>query len=216
VKKLNITSFIILACGLLTLFAATVFFQFFTYEEDGSIHGDWRSNESMIYLGTVRIISYVTGAVILLGILLFLISSEKTARKQNIAGILFITLGALTVIGLLNSFYPCSEMMRMNNRPMRCYWTMKTVLCVAGAIGISGALMLLMNKSRELLKGFSFSVIILCCLILLIPSKITGYCLTTMTCVEKSQPFTIMMGAVMLIISVLNVLLLNKKTKQKK
>jgi len=214
-KKINVAAFIIISLAVLALFFTAVFFQFFTYGGDGKIQGDWRANETMMYLGTARTISLITGTVILLGIVLFIISQDKLIRKQNIFGILFIALGTFIIIGSLNWFYPCTDMMRMNDRPMRCYWTMKDMLGVAGAISIIGALMLLFNKSKELLKGLNIAVIILGCLYFLIPVKMTGFCLSAMTCIERYKPFTLMMSFLIIILSVINAFLLYKNSKRK-
>jgi len=214
-KKLNITGFIIIALGVLALFVTAVFFHFFVYEEDGKIHGDWRSNESLMYLGTARIISQISGCVIAVGILLFLIGQEKQARKQNITEIFIIILSAAAIIGSLNYFYPCTEVMRMNDRPMRCYWTMKDMLGVMGAVSITGVLMLLFNKSRDFIKGLNCSVITLACLYLLIPSKLTGYCLSVMPCVERYSPFAFMMGSLVLIVAVINAIMLFRGARKK-
>ena len=218
-KKLNITAFAIIALAVLTLFIAAVFFQFFTYTEDGKIYGEWRANESMMYLGTARIISLITGIAIVLGVILFLISQEKLTRKQNVMGIIFAVLGAFTIIGSLSSFYPCTDMVKMNDRPMRCYWTMKSLLGLAGAIGISGVLMLLFNKSKEIMKGLNFAVIMFSCLFILTPLKITeGFCSAmagSHPCLERFRPFTLMMSCLIIIVSVINAFLLYKNTKRK-
>jgi len=211
-KKINIAALIIIALGILTLFVITVFFNFYTYNEDGSIHGDWLASESAIYSGTARIISNITACFITIGILLLLISRDKKAN-ENFSGVLFIALGVLAVIGSLNQFHPCTEMMRMNDRPMRCYWTMKAVLAVAGIISISGILMLLFNKSRDFIKGLNCAVIMLSCLLFLIPVKITGLCLTPMVCIERFRPFILMMSSIMIASSVINAFLLNKKVR---
>ncbi|MCL2208559.1 MAG: DUF4418 family protein [Treponema sp.] len=213
-KKVNLSALIITALGIFALFIIAVFFQYYTYGADGKIEGDWRAGETMMYLGTARFLSHIAAGVIAVGLLLFLISHEKITRKQSIMGVLFAVLGTLAIYGTLNSFYPCTEMMRMNNRPMRCYWTMKTLLGVAGTISITGVLMLFFGKSRELLKGLNYSVILLGCLHLLIPLKMTGFCLSVMLCVEVYRPFLIMMSCLILALSVLNIFLLKGKSNR--
>ena len=216
-KKINIISQIIIALGILTLFIIAVFFNFYTYNEDGSIMGDWRANESIMYLGTARLITFIAGCLIVLSIVLFFISQDKSIRKQNTAGLLIIALSAITIIGTLNSFYPCTEMMRMNDRPMRCYWTMKVLLAFAGTISVSGLLMLLFNKSKDFINGLNISVVMLGCLYLLTPSKLTeGFCSMVMPCIERYRSFALMMGGFMLAVSVFNFFLLNKKSKELK
>ena len=213
-KKINSIAQIILALGILTLLIAAIFFQFYTYDENGEITGDWRAAESIIFLGTARLIAGIAGGVIVLGIVLLLIDRKKAAEKHNVTGILFVVLAALTIIGSLTFFYPCTGMMRMNDRPMRCYWTMKILLGITGAIGVCGALMLFFNKSKELIKGLNFSVIILGVLFLIAPANLTeGYCLTIMTCVERFRPFAIIMGSLTLTTSVLAAFYLNKKPR---
>jgi len=214
-KKLTIISYALLALGVLALFVIAVFFQFYTYNEDGGIKGDWRLNESIMYLGTARIISLISGTAVALGIILLFISQNKSIRKQSITGMLFIALGTIIIVGSLNSFYPCTDMMRMNDRPMRCYWTMKSLLGITGAIGISGVLMLFFGKSRDFVKGLNCAVIMFSCLYLLIPIKITeGFCSTIMPCIERFRPFTIIIGSFILFIAVLNIFLLKKISKR--
>jgi len=215
-KKINIAAFFALAAGVLTLFIISAFFHFYTYNDDGSIHGDWRANESVIYLGTARLVSAVSGIVLALGIAAFFISQDKLARKQNIAGALILALGAIAIIGSLTAFYPCTEMMKMNDRPMRCYWTMKLLLVLAGAISVSGVLMMLLGKSKEFLKGMNSAVIMFGCLFVLAPLKITeGFC-SSMTgshpCLDRFRPFTIMIGFIILAVSVINCFILFKKS----
>ena len=213
-KKINIAAFIAIAAGVLALFVISVFFHFYTYNEDGGIHGDWRANESMMYLGTARNISLISGIVIALGIIAFFISQDKLTRKHNVAGSLIAALGAITVICSLGVFYPCTEMMRMNDRPMRCYWTMKILLGLAGAISVSGVLMMLFSKSREFIKGLNIAVVMFGCLYLLAPTKLTeGFCSTVMPCIERYRPFALIMGGLIFALSVINLLLLLKKTK---
>jgi len=209
-RKLNTAAFFIIAAGVLALVFTAVYFQFITYEEDGQIHGNWRASESTMFLGTARFISVLIGCVIAAGIILFLVSQDKLIRKQNIMEILFIALGAFTITGSLTMFFPCTEMLVMSDRPMRCYWTMKDMLGVAGAISITGVLMLIFNKSREFIKGLNCAVIILCGLYILIPVKMTGFCFSAMPCVENYRPFTMMMGFLMLGLSVINAFLLYK------
>ena len=91
---------------------------------------------------------------------------------------------------------------------------MRVMLGIAGAIGISGVLMLLLNKSKELIKGLNYAVIILGALFLLAPVYLTeGYCLSIMACIERFRPFTIMMGSLTLISSVITAFLLNRKSR---
>ncbi|MCL2210550.1 MAG: DUF4418 family protein [Treponema sp.] len=218
-KKLNITAFVIITAAVLALFITAVFFQFFTYGEDGKIYGEWRAGESLMYLGTARIISLISGIAVVLAVILFLISHEKSTRKQNVMEIIFIALGAFTIVGSLGSFYPCTDMMKMNDRPMRCYWTMKSLLGLAGAISISGVLMLLFNKSKDIMKGLNFAVIMFSCLFILTPLKMTeGFCSSmsgSHPCLEQFRPFTLMMSCFIIILSVINAFLLYKNTKRK-
>jgi len=215
-KKINITAFIIIALGVLVLLITAVFFHFYTYNENGEVLGDWRLNESLLYLGTAGTITLISGIVITLGIILLFISQDKLIRKQYITGILFIVLGTIIIAGSLNLFYPCTEMMRMNDRPMRCYWTMKLLLSITGAISLSGVLMLLFCNSRDVVKGLNIAVFMLSCLYLLAPGKMTeGFCSTVMPCIERFRPFTLIMGSFMLILSILNIFLLNKNSRRK-
>jgi len=217
-KKIKIISYIFLALGVLALFIIAVFFQFYTYNEDVEIQGNWRLNESPMYLGTARIISLISGIAVVLCLILLFINQDKLTRKQSITGMIFIALGSLIIVGSLNSFYPCTEMMKMNDRPMRCYWTMKSLFGLAGAIGVLSVLMLLFNKSRDLVRGLNYAIIMFSCLYLLTPLKITeGFCSAmsgSHPCLESFRPFTIIIGSFILIIAVLNIFLMKKESKR--
>ena len=219
-KKINIAALVITVLGVLTLFIMTVFFNFYiyfdTFDDEGNevkyISKYWDNYKAVINLETAGIVSNITAGLIALGILLLLISRDKKAN-ENFSGILFIALGVIAVIGSLGYFHPCMEMMP-NNTPMRCYWTMKVLLGVAGAVSITGIIMLLLNKSRDFIKGLNCSVIILSCLFVLIPLKMTGLCSSNMMdCVIKFRSFILMMSSIMIASSVINAFLLNKKER---
>ncbi|MDR0442337.1 MAG: DUF4418 family protein [Treponema sp.] len=211
-KKINIIAHVLIALSLLTIFGVTVFFLPFTTEE-GHILGDWLKGETMMYLGTMKSIVGAAGSLCVLGIALMLIVRGKTIKRQDILAALFILLGIFTIIGSLTAFYPCVPMMKMNNRPMPCYWTMRTLLGFAGIIGISGALMLMFNRSKEIFSGLSMAFVVMCTLFILIPTKLNGICLSsTMICAQRFNPFVTVMGGMMLTMSVFNMFLLRKRS----
>ncbi|MDR0442334.1 MAG: DUF4418 family protein [Treponema sp.] len=209
-KKVNIISFLLIALGVLAILGITLFFHFITYTEDGKILGNWQEKEATIYLGTAKNIVYAAGCICALGIAALLIGRGKTLKRHDVFAVLFVALGVLSIVGFLSAFYPCTMM--LSNRPMRCYWTMKALIGIAGAISVSGILMLLFNQSHDRIKGLNIAVIMLSIMFLLMPTKISGVCIVHI-CVEKFYPFALGMGAVMLTASALNALLLklNKK-----
>jgi len=209
-KKLNVIAFLIIALGLLTLIILTAFFNFYTFSEDGSIYGEWRDNETMMYLGTAKNIANITGLVIVLCLLALLINNRKTLKKQDVFGGLFAALGALTIIGSITVFYPCTNMMP-NLRPMICFWTMKVLSGIFGAVSITGLLMLVCNKTVDFIKGLNVAVILLTCISLLILTNLPGLFCLRMTCVDLYRPFVTAMSFFFIILSLLGFLLLNKK-----
>ena len=215
-KKMNLLALIILSVAVLSLVITAVFFHFYTYNEEGGILGEWRTNESLLYLGTARHISAVCGILIILSIVLLFASQDKLSRGQYIPGVLIVALSSIAIIGSLTSFFPCTEMMRMTGRPMRCYWTMKVLLGITGAISVSGVLMVLFCKSKEFINGLNTVLVMLSCLLLIMPARLTeGFCSTVMSCTEKYHPFTTMMAWLILVVSLVNAFLLFKKTKMK-
>ena len=214
-KKINIAIFIVLAASVLTLFIISVFFHFYTYNTDGGVVQNWSVNESVIFLGTARVISLISGCLILLCLILFLINQDKSARKQNVSGVLFTALGAFTIIGSLNFFYPCTDVVKPSNMPMHCYWTMKVLLSLAGAIGVSGVLMLLFSKSKDFVNGLNAAVFIFSFLYVFAPTRLTdGFCSMIMACTERYRPFAFLMGCLILVLSAVNGFLLFKNSKR--
>jgi hypothetical protein len=67
-----------------------------------------------------------------------------------------------------------------------------------------------LDKSKDFIKGLNFTVITLGCLFLLVPTKLTGFCIA-MICVDRYRPFTLVIGGVILALSIINALILGKK-----
>ena len=220
-KKTNILPLLLIGLGILAILSVTLLFHAYTHADndvfnaagdlvtaEGEILGDWRSNELTMYLGTQRIIIGIASGVVALGIVLFLIVGEKPIKSRNVIVLALIVAATATVIGFLTIFYPCYEMMAPARlRPMRCVWTMRVLFGILGAINVSGFLMLLYRRSKELVKGLNFAVVLLGIAFLLTPTTLTGVCVVH-RCVDGFRPFALVMGGVMLALTLINVILL--------
>jgi len=223
-KKINFLPLLLIGLGILAVLSVTLIFHAYTYADsdvfnaggdlvtaEGEILGDWRSNELTMYLGTQRIIVGIAGGVIALGIILFIAISAKPIKSRDIIAAALIVAATATVVGFLTVFYPCYEMMAPARlRPMRCVWTMRVLFGILGAVNVSGFLMLLYRKSKDLVKGLNLAVVLLGVAFLLTPTTLTGVCVVH-RCVDGFRPFALVMGGVMLALALINILLLKKR-----
>ena len=228
-NRLTFVALIIIAIGILTFSAVTLFFHAYTYATENVYHattdalvtaegdalgfgpGGWRDYEWTIYLGTQRIVAGIGAGLVGLGLVVFLAGRVKDLRGRDIMAVITVLLGTLAVIGFLTIFYPCFDMMlpaRM--RPMRCVWTMRVLFGVAASITAGGFFMLLFGRSKELVKGLNIGLITQGVAFILIPRTLTGFCLVH-RCVDGFAPFSLVIGIVMLLVFVINVFVLRKK-----
>ena len=172
----------------------------------------WRPGEVPMHLDTMRMIAGIAGGVGALGILLFLAGQAKALKKQDLIGILLVVLSLGMIFVYLTVLYPCRETMPAMPRMMRCFFTMRVLFAVAGAIGLSGAAMLAFRRSREVAKGLSIAAILASVAIIVIPTMATGVCANpAMPCYAPFVPFAVVMGGAMLLVSLIGMFLLNKR-----
>ncbi|MCL2599886.1 MAG: DUF4418 family protein [Treponema sp.] len=223
-KKIGTVALLLIVFGVLAVAGATMFFHAYTYADTdvtnaagdivtpaGGIRGDWRDGEWTIYLGTLRTLVAIAGAVVVLGMVLYLVGLAKALKSHDIMVLILIALGTVTVLGFLTAFYPCTDMMApVRLRPMRCVWTMRVLFGIAAAINVSGVLTLAFRRSKDFVKGLNTGVVMLGGLFVLIPTTLTGVCVVHV-CVDGFFPFAVVMGAVMLTASMANAFLLNRK-----
>jgi len=173
---------------------------------------DWRPGEVPMHLDTMRVLAGIAGGAALLGIVLYLIGQAKEIRKQDVIGSLLIALSLLTIMGYLTIFYPCTATMPLMPRMMRCFFTMRVLFTVAGAIGLAGVLLLVFRRSQEYARGLCMAAMPAGLAFLAIPTLATGVCANPdMACYHVFVPFALVMGGAMTAVSLVGALLFGKR-----
>jgi uncharacterized membrane protein YkvI len=111
-------------------------------------------------------------------------------------GIVLVALALVAAI--VPQFTDCSGLLQLANgktTSMKCHWTAQAEIAVAIPLLAVGALMTF-SKRKETFRALSISGIILGALIIALPTKLIGVCMTpTMVCRTAMQPALIGVGA---------------------
>lgn len=172
---------------------------------------NWRDSEPTMHLDQMQVIAFIAFGLSLAAMVLYLVSQKSALRKQDIIGLIFTTLGMLTIIGFLTVFYPCKEQMGAMPRAMRCVWTMRVLIAVSGMIAASGLAMLI-ARSKELALGLNIAIIFGGLAFFLIPTAATGVCVN-MRCNDGFEPFSIAISIFITVAAILSAIVL-KKSKE--
>jgi len=175
----------------------------------------WRPGEVPMHLDTMRTIAGIAGGVGLIGVILFLVGQAKDIKKQDVIGVLLILLGLATIFVYLTVLYPCAATMPAMPRMMRCFFTMRVLFAVAGAISLMGILMLLFRRSKEIAMGLSMAAVLASVAVIVIPTMATGVCASPdMPCYAPFVPFAVVIGGVMTAVSLVGALVLAKREEE--
>ncbi len=131
-------------------------------------------------------------------------------KNKTISGIALAILGAL--ISITPRFLICPHCISMG---MRCLGTAKTELGV-GILIVLLALFFVYFKSREIRLGISLSLALIGIFSVLVPTMLIGVCNGSCgaecTCNAASSLITAILGVLVMFISFVNFMILNKKS----
>lgn len=122
-------------------------------------------------------------------------------------GIVYLILGVLLIVGPMTFISVCPQ----GEKIMKCFWTQRAELGVGVVFVMSGLFMMLL-KSESVRLGMSISNALLGILTILMPAVLIGGCKKAdMACRSITFPVFYVIGAIAIIVSVVNCLYLRKK-----
>ena len=128
---------------------------------------------------------------------------------MKITAVLMIAIAL--VIGILPQFTDCQSQGRHltleNGKeiPMKCHWTGKAEVALAGPMFLTGSL-LAINKRKETLRNLSLLGGVLGIFVILLPTKLIGVCGNPdMICNSIMKPSLIFFGSLIILLSIYGV-----------
>ena len=134
------------------------------------------------------------------------IMKEKSKKGQLLA-ILYAILSILLIFGPKSIFAVC----KVEEKPMKCYWSTQAVLAMA-LILLAIAILLFAAKSVETKLALSLLGIVSAVMIILIPANVIGGCSKkTMACQSLTFPAFYLIAGLIIISSIAEVFLLQRE-----
>ncbi len=125
-------------------------------------------------------------------------------NKTRITGSIIALLGLFTVLVPKVFFEVCGA---MGDNYMKCHWVAQTEVALGIATVVLGVLAVLSGQ-KAAASAYSVASLINGALIILIPTKIIGVCSSSkMDCNSGTKPALIITGALIIVVSAVNVVL---------
>ncbi len=97
-------------------------------------------------------------------------------------------------------------------QPMKCHWAAQAEIAIAAPLGIVGAL-LIPRRKKENTRDLTIIGIVLGVVAILIPTQIIGVCaMPTHICVTTMEPALIILGGIVTAISVVGLIMNQRRT----
>ncbi len=132
--------------------------------------------------------------------------------KENISGIAELTAAAVLTVGPLTFFKACGA---HDGKYMACHWAQNAVVLL-GAVLILIALLRIILPDIGIKTGLSISAALVSASVILIPGRVIALCMMdTMRCHSIFRPAVTVTAAVLLAISVIDIVIGLKKTRRR-
>lgn len=135
---------------------------------------------------------------------------NKKKKDGKILSVLYVILSALLMIGPKSIFAVC----KVEEKPMKCYWSTQAVLALA-VILLAVAVLFFLADSAQTKIILSIVTIVTAAMVILIPAKLIGGCgKLTMACRSLTFPAFYVIGIVFIVSAIVEIILVQKEMSQ--
>lgn len=135
---------------------------------------------------------------------------NKKKKDGKILSVLYVILSALLMIGPKSIFAVC----KVEEKPMKCYWSTQAVLALA-VILLAVAVLFFLADSAQTKIILSIVTIVTAAMVILIPAKLIGGCgKLTMACRSLTFPAFYVIGIVFIVSAIVEIILVQKEKSQ--